>query len=1271
MWDIKPSTFNESMQSQCDSMQAFRSATSFEREYRARKARQEEEQFAVWDYDPGILSITSCAVSVGCGITAIYVLLGLDDVAGSDRLRFVNFLLLAVQSIFCAVAVLMLKVRGRHVRYLVRNYQRVTASFMIFNFYLGLAHCAVRERRQAGSFGSLSTCIVAGYTMALSAMRLKWEWVVILLVIDILGAVIMGLSTGLPSACMQRIVFAVGLGGTIATYLSFNRITHSRLQFQSLQRIRAVATRNAEFLCTLIPSRVVERAFVSKREESGSGSAADPHGIAATASGEGGEGGGRTGGPSQIQKRKQNQLLELSTWDADTPQLELQENLHDIVVMFCSLPPLSMLGNDLVAFRKLNDIFSAFDDEVRNFKMFKYHHVFNTYIVASPAAALRHSSYKNRIDEHAGMLALAVRLKHIASEFTAANGDPLWLAIGLDCGNMVGKIVGSEKSFWCLFGQCINIAARLSARSGRDRLYLNNIAVSTPAVAEKLQTVRQKIIEGSASAQERSARKTVPVSDLGAAGGGLTSASDSERGDGPVVSDNSRDGLPPGFQIVELGVQPIKGHGDMLLYVVRETGSTAGNTPEHTSGSEGACDTDISLSYSKSFTRRARAALTGGHFRGLSRSVGRSGSGRFGGSGGRKRNSFQKTSGEPMDRLMEGVEEIEAQGAGQGHVMTFKAIAERWNQAKVNMPSDSDSDSDAPKHRRRPIMHWARGGSERSLKISIPNDLEDDSGSMSGTTNDEQEPAHRGRNRSQPQSRAQTRRTEEAERADEAEKNEMTDRSVSNNPEPTQMSYADEDAYEGDIGGLPMTYRRPFRQHYGQRAVGNSSDSEGTSSDAKPVLSPRSLLLFEAEKVRSEAILQARAAFRNLGVRKLSNLLRRGGTLKKVAEHSSYTASAASSSKASSRGSLKSTTTTPSPSGSQSSLRDSWRKRRSQGSKSGSRKSASGSFRSRSQERQEFSSSQSTEDMCDMAGSFTSLLNESFKRSLLFEDSFKLEQLEKVLDTQFPVQRKEVISSSDDQSSDARRAGCRAARPSWLNLRRPMSHFKSRGTWIDRISSNSRNTNGGSYKSGTSSSRTQSSTSRLLSGEIEWFQDDSTRNVNGEMGSDISFGSSYFRRGDWQERDLMRNTYNSQCLEGFGRGGSRGNSPAPSLSASFNSSISKLFRTIIMSSRAKPGHRLTHSGSERWSDTETGAVHNKTFLTSEGERRSDTESGAVHNKTFSTIEGEFGGEPRRPGAGKHRVSGAEGGCFESQTGSQSGPGSISSLQGHRTGKRSE
>jgi len=178
-------------------------------------------------------------------------------------------------------------------------------------------------------------------------------------------------------------------------------------------------------------------------------------------------------------------------------QLDLQVPLKDIMIVFCMLPPLETLGSDSKAFGILNEMFSAFDDEVRHFRMFKYHHVFNTYIVASPRAALRYSAYKHDVDENAAMLALAVRLKTIAAQFTAANGEPLWLSIGMDVGDMVGKIVGSERSFWCLFGKGINIAARLSYLASRDHLvYATSIALVTKEVAEKLKAVRAAIKTG-------------------------------------------------------------------------------------------------------------------------------------------------------------------------------------------------------------------------------------------------------------------------------------------------------------------------------------------------------------------------------------------------------------------------------------------------------------------------------------------------------------------------------------------------------------------------------------------------------------------------------------------------------------------------------------------------------------------------------------------------------------------------------------------------------
>jgi hypothetical protein len=40
------------------------------------------------------------------------------------------------------------------------------------------------------------------------------------------------------------------------------------------------------------------------------------------------------------------------------------------------------------AFTLLNCLFSEFDDQVIELRMFKYHHIYNTYLVCSPSAAL-------------------------------------------------------------------------------------------------------------------------------------------------------------------------------------------------------------------------------------------------------------------------------------------------------------------------------------------------------------------------------------------------------------------------------------------------------------------------------------------------------------------------------------------------------------------------------------------------------------------------------------------------------------------------------------------------------------------------------------------------------------------------------------------------------------------------------------------------------------------------------------------------------------------
>jgi len=62
---------------------------------------------------------------------------------------------------------------------------------------------------------------------------------------------------------------------------------------------------------------------------------------------------------------------------------------------------------------------------------------------------LQQNVYATREEETHAMIELACRLKIICSKYTCQDGAPLWLDVGMDSGNVTGKIVGKTKSFWC------------------------------------------------------------------------------------------------------------------------------------------------------------------------------------------------------------------------------------------------------------------------------------------------------------------------------------------------------------------------------------------------------------------------------------------------------------------------------------------------------------------------------------------------------------------------------------------------------------------------------------------------------------------------------------------------------------------------------------------------------------------------------------------------------------------------------------------------------
>ena len=178
--------------------------------------------------------------------------------------------------------------------------------------------------------------------------------------------------------------------------------------------------------------------------------------------------------------------------------------------MFCSLSSVEELGLEAQEqFALLNAIFSEFDECVRQHSLYKYHHFKDMYVVVSASAALvpRRDNFgvydaclslspplppppakpaclpaclftyicagpDDLLEEIQSMLAIAAQFSVIVEGYqvpgttwrnTPTDPQQLSLFYGLDLGDLCGAVVGQRKRFYCLFGDAMNVSARLCA----------------------------------------------------------------------------------------------------------------------------------------------------------------------------------------------------------------------------------------------------------------------------------------------------------------------------------------------------------------------------------------------------------------------------------------------------------------------------------------------------------------------------------------------------------------------------------------------------------------------------------------------------------------------------------------------------------------------------------------------------------------------------------------------------------------------------------------
>ena len=281
--------------------------------------------------------------------------------------------------------------------------------------------------------GTLMNAVVLGRT------RARWQPV---MAAYVGGALSMGCAAyciGAHNFALARQLFLFLVFGSMTAFICESRRAVAETNSASVARILAMAQRSSDLLDTLIPPAVMQEASCMETPVSQSTlknsdllDTRIPPAVKRQAS-----------GMDTFAREAHGDPAEASFLNsARTPSfgLKLEKELAHVVIMFCVIQP-ELDGASKDAFSLLNEIFVAFDREVERMGMFKYHHFNNTFVVASPAAALRPDIFDSQRQEVENMLTLALGLKRLARSFKTTHGHCLSLGVGIAAGEHFSKVL--------------------------------------------------------------------------------------------------------------------------------------------------------------------------------------------------------------------------------------------------------------------------------------------------------------------------------------------------------------------------------------------------------------------------------------------------------------------------------------------------------------------------------------------------------------------------------------------------------------------------------------------------------------------------------------------------------------------------------------------------------------------------------------------------------------------------------------------------------------
>ncbi|KAL3120583.1 hypothetical protein niasHT_007875 [Heterodera trifolii] len=178
--------------------------------------------------------------------------------------------------------------------------------------------------------------------------------------------------------------------------------------------------------------------------------------------------------PSIAKQLKEQQSVEPRSYDSATV---LFCQLVDFSTVLSKFPP-----TQVVDF--LNQVFSTFDNIIRNHDAYKVETTGETYMVASGVPNENDNRHVFEISE------VALEFREASYTYKAAN-FPEWklqLRIGYHCGPIAAGVIGIKAPRYCLFGDTVNFASRMQSNAAP-----NQIQMSEPTALKLMGVGRYKL----------------------------------------------------------------------------------------------------------------------------------------------------------------------------------------------------------------------------------------------------------------------------------------------------------------------------------------------------------------------------------------------------------------------------------------------------------------------------------------------------------------------------------------------------------------------------------------------------------------------------------------------------------------------------------------------------------------------------------------------------------------------------------------------------------